>query len=43
MGLVGTCLATRDRISATGSDTVSKCVVQFCACCCLISGHTVTV
>ena len=25
--LVGACLATGDRISATGSDTVSKCVL----------------
>ena len=30
--LVGACLATADRIFATGSDTVSKCVLQSCAC-----------
>ena len=41
MNLVGACLATHDRISATGSDTVSRCVLRSCACFCLLSGHTI--
>ena len=36
--LVGACLATGDRIFATGSDSVSKTVLQSCFCFCLISG-----
>ena len=35
--LVGTCLATGGRIFVTGGDTVSRCVLRFCACFCLIS------
>ena len=41
--LVGACLATGDRIFATGSNTVSKCVLRSCACFCLISGHRIMV
>ena len=36
--LVGACLATGDRIFATGSDSVSKIVLRFCGCFCLFSG-----
>ena len=36
-GLVGACLATGARIFATGSDSVSKIVLQSCGCFCLIS------
>ena len=39
--LVGACLATGDRIFATGSDGVSKSVLRFCGCFCLISGHVI--
>ena len=39
MPLVGACLATGDRIFATGRDTDSKCVLRSCACFCLISGR----
>ena len=44
--LVGACLATAatgDRIFATGSDTVSRCVLRSCASFCLISGHAIMV
>ena len=41
--LVGACLATGDRIFATGSDSVSKTVLRSCGCFCLISGHTIMV
>ena len=43
VGLVGACLATSDRISGTGSDIVSKCVLRSCVCFCIISGHTIMV
>ena len=36
--LVGACLATGDRIFATGSDSISKVVLRSCGCFCLISG-----
>ena len=36
--LVGACLATGDRIFATGSGSVSKIVWRSCCCCCLLSG-----
>ena len=39
--LVGACHTTRDRISATGSSTVSKCVLRSCTSFCLIAGPTV--
>ena len=42
-GLVGACLARCTRISATGGDTVSKCVLQSCASFSLLSEHTITV
>ena len=42
-GLVGACLATGDRIFATGSDSVSKVVLRSCGCFCLISGHSIMV
>ena len=42
-GLVGACLATGDRIFATGSDSVSKTVLRSCGCLALISGHTIMV
>ena len=41
--LVGACLATGDRIFATGSDSVSKIVLRSCGCFCLISGHSITI
>ena len=41
--LVGACLATCDRIFATGSDSVSKIVLRSCGCLCLISVHTIMV
>ena len=41
--LVGACLATGDRMFATGSDSVSKIVLRSCGCFCLISGHTIMV
>ena len=37
----GSCLARGDRISATGSNSVSKSVLRSCGCFCLISGHKV--
>ena len=40
---VGACLATGDRIFATGSDGVSKAVLRSCGCFCLISGHKIMV
>ena len=39
--LVGACLATGDRIFATGSDSVSKNALRSCGCFCLISVHTI--
>ena len=36
--LVGACLATGDRIFATGRDSVSRIVSRSCGCFCLISG-----
>ena len=41
--LVGACLATSDRIFATGSDSVSKIALRSCGCFCLIFGHTIMV
>ena len=38
--LVGACLATGERIFATGSDSVSKIVLRSCGCFGLISVHT---
>ena len=41
--LVGACLATGDRIFATGSDSVSKTALRSCGFLCLISVHTIMV
>ena len=41
--VVGACLATSDKIFATGSDTVSKCVLWPCGCFCLISEHIIMI